>query len=326
MSQRTRGSGQPLLVACSGGADSSALALVLAAVKAPFAIAHVQHDLRDESLATADRLKAESLALALTVPFHWRLVHAATLPGNAEANARRLRYAALADMAKAAGFRYVATAHHAHDQLESLLMALLRGSSLRGLSGIHRARYLSEGQSFNRRLIRPMLECSPHDARALCTAAGWQWAEDHTNADVSRLRSALRHEVLPKLLGLRPTTAQAAVRLACIANDTRELLTLSVLHAERAAPPRRDANRSITWQRSDLRARSSLVLAETLKRAALQLTHGRGRDRLGYTRLRQAANLIRSSSTDPAELHWHDLILSITAHTVMLTQPNAEPD
>src|SRR5262249_13089156 len=120
------------LIACSGGGDSCGLALALAAaISNPadlLVIAHLVHDMRPESEPLAHRDAPRDLASALGLPFVERSIRVKTAGGNAEAVARRLRYQALAQLASEHGCPFIATAHHAQDQLETMLMALIRGS------------------------------------------------------------------------------------------------------------------------------------------------------------------------------------------------------
>jgi tRNA(Ile)-lysidine synthase len=122
--------------------------------------------------------------------------------GNAEATARRRRYRALARIARAQGCACIATGHHAHDQVETVLMALLRGAGPRGLAGMAPSRAVPGAPDL--RLIRPCLGLVRQDLQALCARCRWRWQEDATNADATRLRSALRTSVVPALLALRP--------------------------------------------------------------------------------------------------------------------------
>ncbi len=203
---------RPTLLAASGGADSAALALVLARKTGVKAIGHVVHDLRPPEQAQADRSLVEKLGEALDLPV--RIEHVNVKGGNAEASARRLRYEALARLAVNAGCRYVAVAHHADDVLETMLANLMRGSGPRGLRGPAPRRQLTDGVT----LVRPMLHVTRAQAEAICRASRWQWAHDATNDDPggadAPLRAALRARVLPVLEELRPGAAERAARAA----------------------------------------------------------------------------------------------------------------
>ena len=201
---------RPTLLAVSGGADSCALALALARNMGVLAIGHVVHDMRTKDQAEADRQEVEKLGRALGLAV--RVEHVKVGAGNAEASARRLRYAALARLAVDAGCSYVAVAHHADDVLETMLANLVRGAGPRGLRGPAPRRKLDEGVT----LIRPMLHVTRADAEDICRAHDWVWAEDATNADTGTadapLRAALRARVLPVLEELRPGASRRAAR------------------------------------------------------------------------------------------------------------------
>lgn len=211
--------GARILVAVSGGADSVALLRALAALavqkhwRLDLRVGHVHHHLRDEADAEADFVR--DLARTLALPFSRRDIRPADEAGNVEGNARRLRYAALAEMARDFDAEFVATAHHADDQLETLLMRLMRGASVRGMAGIRARRRLDE----RCRLIRPMLDVDHAAAVELLKDIGQLWCEDATNAAGPRWRARLRHDVLPVLRAMRP---DAAIKAAATARRLHE--------------------------------------------------------------------------------------------------------
>src|SRR5579875_1115245 len=138
------GGGAQLLVAVSGGPDSTALLAALAEL-APerglrLAAAHVDHGLRGPESA-ADRERAARLAHALGVPFCWRQAAVAPGPG-VEARARRARYAALEALARETGAARIVTGHTRDDQVETVLLRLLRGAGRSGLAGMRACRGL----------------------------------------------------------------------------------------------------------------------------------------------------------------------------------------
>lgn len=320
------GRGKPTLVAVSGGADSSALVLCLAAVGAPIALGHVIHDMRPAAEARADAQRVEVLGVALGVPVRVAEVRLAGAAGglNAEAGYRRLRYAALVDMARQAGCGWVATGHHAHDQLESVLMALARGSGPRGLAGLAPSRRLARGVM----LMRPMLGISPDQAKAVCQSAGWAWAEDPTNAETSRLRAAIRHTVLPPLLGARPSAARASVRSGPLlwgAAEALETLAGRVARAVVSGPDGR-AER-VVFARADLRTQPGAVVSTVIK-AAWQVVVEAERaavdvaaEREVRSRMRGLAAVVRavrSGSTDPKRFALGSVAVLVTAQQVQV--------
>lgn len=249
-----RDAGRPTLVACSGGADSSALAAALAGVNTNIVIAHIRHDLRPTADTQADESAARDLATRLDRPFASRTVQISEEPGNAESNARRARYRALAQIAEHHQLAFVATAHHADDQLETILMRLLRGAGPRGMAGIRPTRRLGA----HTRLVRPMLETTHQAATEFLARHRIPWAEDRTNQDLSRLRAALRHTVAPALRDVNPRAAIVAARSARSFADAADALASAVV------PPADADKRAARWFREDLARASRAVAAETL--------------------------------------------------------------
>lgn len=209
------GAGDRVLIACSGGADSVALLLASASLATldkwalDVHVAHVHHHLRDD--ADDDAKFVADLAERFDLRHHRRDIHPGDAPGNTEANARLARYEALADIAQAIDADHIATAHHADDQLETLLMRIIRGTGPRGMRGILPVRRCT---SDGGRLIRPMLVVTHDEAIAYLRACDHPWREDHTNADRSRTRARLRADVLPVLKSINPKASQNAAKTA----------------------------------------------------------------------------------------------------------------
>jgi tRNA(Ile)-lysidine synthase len=280
------------LVACSGGADSSALVLALAAVTGELVVGHVVHDLRPRDEAGGDRDAALALAGRLGLPFDEAEICARTLPGNTEANARRLRYTALEDLALRHGCAFIATAHHGDDQVETVLMALLRGAGPLGLGGIRPSRRLSDKLT----LIRPALALDRDECRRLCVAAGCAWREDLTNLDTSRLRAAIRSEIIPALKRLRPGLIRRVGDSATLLRDAAGLIDERAAALVEAA---RQLDDSILWPRGALRGQPDAVLGQAIRRAAGQLEGGRGADALGSAALGPLLRAIREWDAEP---------------------------
>jgi tRNA(Ile)-lysidine synthase len=177
----------PVLVGCSGGADSLALlALAVDGGLAPIAV-HVDHGLRTGSDREADVVT--DAAARLGAEFDARRVTVAPGP-NLEARARAARYDAL----EAARVEHHATAvlvaHTADDQAETVVLNLLRGSGSAGLAGM---------PSRRGHVVRPLLGARRADVRAECTRRELTPREDPSNDDLAFRRNWIRHEVLPLL-------------------------------------------------------------------------------------------------------------------------------
>jgi len=170
-----------LLLAVSGGPDSLAL-LLLACKSAPerVCVATVDHRLRPESANEA--VYVSEICERLGVP-HVTLVPSEPISGNLQSSARAARYALLEDAADQCGCSLIATAHHADDQLETLLMRLARGSGVGGMSGI-RAR--------NGQIIRPLLNFGKSELEDICQAAAIHPVRDASNDNPDFDRVAMR--------------------------------------------------------------------------------------------------------------------------------------
>lgn len=177
----------PVVVACSGGADSLGL-LVLAAEAglAPIAV-HVDHGLRPESSDDARVVATAADVLGV----QWQSVSIAVGAGaNLEARARDARYRALFDARVAHNATAILVAHTADDQAETVLLNLLRGSGSSGLAGMARTRDV---------IVRPLLRMRRADVRAIVESRGLSVVDDPTNADRRWRRAWIRHDVLPLL-------------------------------------------------------------------------------------------------------------------------------
>ncbi|HEX4131633.1 MAG TPA: tRNA lysidine(34) synthetase TilS [Pirellulales bacterium] len=214
--------GRTVLLAVSGGADSVALLRTVAAIRPSDAagrlvIGHFHHGLRGEA-ADADAKFVAALAERLGI--ECRVGHAdvaalAAQQGDGlEAAARAGRYEFFRDAAESIGARYVVTAHTADDQAETILHRIVRGTGLRGLRGMARARALGPAVS----LLRPLLEFRRAELREYLEAIGQAFREDTSNADRRYTRNRLRHDLLPLLAEqFNANVVEALARLGQIA-------------------------------------------------------------------------------------------------------------
>ena len=209
-----------MLVAFSGGPDSTALLLALHELlgdsgRGRLRAAHVDHGLQSESGDWAGHCKAQARSLGLTLACQEVEVRADGR--GVEAAARRARYEALAELMEPG--ECLLTAHHQDDQWETLLLRMLRGAGIAGLAGIREKRRLGHGW-----LLRPLLDLPRSDLRAWLRRKGASYIDDPSNRDTGFDRSFLRNDVLPLLRGRWPGAGGTAGRLARLAGETRELL------------------------------------------------------------------------------------------------------
>lgn len=199
--------GHPVVVACSGGPDSVALAAALHELSEPvgtipipssrnLSLAYVHHGLRadaDRDVVIVERL-AQNLGVAVDVA-NVSLPKGTSQGEGTEGLARKLRYEALTRIARARGARYLVTAHHAEDQAETVLFRMLRGSGESGLLGVERRRGLGPYVT----LVRPCLAISRRTLHDYAEQRGLAFVSDSMNADPKYLRSRIRQELLPLL-------------------------------------------------------------------------------------------------------------------------------
>ncbi|HZI96846.1 MAG TPA: tRNA lysidine(34) synthetase TilS [Actinomycetales bacterium] len=212
-------SGALVLVACSGGADSLALAAATAFV-APRAdlragAAVVDHGLQPGSneVAVAAAAQCESLGLG---PVRLERVLVAARGAGPEAEARTARLAALERLAAADGAVAVLLGHTLDDQAETVLLGLARGAGARSLAG------MAAGRGVFR---RPLLELDRTTVREACRLSGLDAWEDPSNADLGVARARVRGNVLPTMeAGLGPGVAAALARTASMLRDDADLL------------------------------------------------------------------------------------------------------
>jgi tRNA(Ile)-lysidine synthase len=210
--------GDRIGVGVSGGADSVALLHLLAEFRAKLGIhifvLHFHHQLRG---AEAD--EDECFVRDLAAEFQFEFIPGrADVAGEARRNgwnledaARRLRYRFFASVAASRGLDGVAVAHTADDQAETVLAHLLRGTGLAGLAGIYPVAGI---------VIRPLLDIGREELREYLRNLHCGWREDSTNQDTSRMRSRIRHQLLPVLRrDFEPLSVTRLARLAGLARE-----------------------------------------------------------------------------------------------------------
>lgn len=182
---------QKTLVAVSGGIDSMALAHLFLKAGLPFGIAHCNFQLRgDES--DKDEVLVREWAFANNIPFHHTRFETKQKMDEwkkgVQETARMLRYEWFAEVCEEYKYSYIATAHHANDNAETLMMHLFKGTGMAGLHGI---------PVKNDRVIRPLLFASRKEIETYVAANDIKYREDASNATDNYLRNEVRHHILP---------------------------------------------------------------------------------------------------------------------------------
>jgi tRNA(Ile)-lysidine synthase len=190
--------GGKVLLAISGGADSSALLHVLAALRLDIHCAHINHQLRtDEAQRDEDfvieqcqKLKVPVVTMKIDVRDY-----AKKSKLSIETAARNLRIEKLVEIAKEQNCACIATAHHKNDNAETIIDRLIRGTGLRGLCGIWPAKKFADGITF----IRPLLCATRDEIIRYMNDKNLKWCTDRTNTDFAYRRNFIRHRLLPAL-------------------------------------------------------------------------------------------------------------------------------
>lgn len=227
--------GDRIVVAVSGGPDSVAFLHIMHEISSshvPLELicAHVHHGFRSESDQEAEMV--EALAARLGLPFEWIK---ADIPsymkmtglGSQEA-ARDRRYAFLREVASKYDAASIALAHHADDQAETVMLHLLRGSGLSGLSGMKFKR-----REKNVELIRPCLRINKTDLVEACNTRGFPYVTDESNSLRKYRRNAIRLDVLPFLGQYNGQLTPSLNRLAEIVGDEDDFMEQGAYDAYR---------------------------------------------------------------------------------------------
>ncbi len=239
----------PLVVGVSGGVDSVCLLHVLVRRAPKYRLAlhivHVHHGIRGED-ADADAAFVRTLAQKYGLPFtlrHVDIPREARRPGvSLEEAARQWRYAILGQEAERVGARWVAVAHNADDQVETVLMHVIRGAGLAGLRGMRPNTWYGhlrlplippEARPTKRDLwlLRPLLRTSRSAIEAYVNQHHLTYRFDRSNLDTTYFRNRLRHHVLPMLEELNPQVRTALYTLGELAAADFELLQLLAAEA-----------------------------------------------------------------------------------------------
>ena len=225
-------------VALSGGLDSRSLLHVAASVREELGFElraiHVDHGLNPDSARWAERCRGWCAAVA--VPLDIARVQVSRIAElGLEAAARAARHAAFAE--RLDEDEVLLAAHHRDDQAETFLLRALRSPGYDGLAGMRPLRRFARGW-----LARPWLAVARADIRAEAEAAGLDWIDDPSNADIAHDRNFLRHEILPRLAQRWP---QAVAALATSAERAADLLALAEPEVQRLLARHRDLDPAV---------------------------------------------------------------------------------
>ena len=256
-----------VVVAVSGGGDSVGLTRALLRVRLPgtggLVLAHFNHRWRGAE-SDADEVFVRDLAAqwGLACQVGWGGDETGSANGSSEAAAREQRYAFLRRVCHQLGARYLAMAHTAQDQAETILHRIVRGTGLAGLAGIPACRPLSELTT----IVRPLLGTDRGDVEAYLRALGQSFRTDSTNADPGFTRNRIRLELLPLLReSYNSQVDQSLQRLGDLARQAQQLVDAVVdTHWDQAVTVRGDGSVRVDCEK--LRGVNELLAGELLRR------------------------------------------------------------
>lgn len=222
-------SGDRVLIGVSGGADSVCLLLILNGLKEEFkfdiSVLHFHHMIRTE--ADKDAAFVEDLCKRLNVPFYFYkedvIEYAKETGTTTEEAGRILRYKAFNECMKEHDINLLATAHHADDLAETMLLFLTRGTLLKGLSPI---------KVKNGNTIRPLLNVTKEEIKEYLLRNSETYCDDATNNDNDYSRNYIRNEIMPRLSKLNDKTTEHMVKTASFIDEATEILDDVVKTAE----------------------------------------------------------------------------------------------
>ena len=218
--------GESVLAGVSGGMDSMTLAHLFLAHKIPIALAHVNYGLRGEESEADEKFVADFAARA-DIPLYLHRVseiEMAAEGGSVQLVARKIRYNYFENTARDNGFKHISVAHHADDNMETVLLNLLRGTGIAGLTGM---------DIRNGKIIRPLLHFTRQEIHAYARSKDIEWREDSSNLADNYTRNRLRHHLLPWLLQEIPQGYAGFDATLGNMHEAEKLLEASVQHWEK---------------------------------------------------------------------------------------------
>jgi tRNA(Ile)-lysidine synthase len=263
--------GSRLLVAVSGGPDSVALLHVLHRIRLELGIylhvAHLNHGLRGaESDSDAGYVAnlAASMGLPATIEARDVAGYQADHRLSPEEAAREVRYSFLAQTACNVGAAAAAVGHTLNDQVETILLHIIRGTGTRGLRGLQPRSVLNfGGQPLT--VVRPLLEISREETETFCRDLQMNPCQDSSNLSLSPLRNRVRRELLPLLMNYNPEIFESLLRMARIAREDTAFLEDEGSKAWNKTVCRKDNN--FIFEKTSFQALSPAVQRQILRKA-----------------------------------------------------------
>ncbi|MGD9680252.1 MAG: tRNA lysidine(34) synthetase TilS [Candidatus Obscuribacterales bacterium] len=231
----------PLLVAVSGGGDSTALLAALSGIKDwKLTACHVNHHRRGKESDDDERF-----CLSLCESFGIELAVAHSRQEESDENSlRESRYRLLQDEARRAGASLIVTGHTLDDQIETMLFRLFRGTAPAGLTGMKPLRELSPGSGLY--IVRPLLAKTRKECLAYLLERGLEWRSDSSNESREYRRNYIRHQIVPLIESRFSGFRGSLSRLRTLIEDEQDFMD-RLARELRAQVEKRGENDSLTW-------------------------------------------------------------------------------
>jgi len=283
--------GDVIIVAVSGGADSVALLHALWTMKSELGIelivAHINHRIRGEDAdqdalfvqRLAERLGLASVVKKVDVPAFSKKIRAGL-----EETARKVRYEFLESLAKDSGAARIAVAHTADDQAETVLLNIIRGAGLDGLSGMSAVRG---------KVIRPLIESFRTDVETYLCENQLEWRTDITNLSLDYTRNKIRLKLIPMLEAeFNPRVKDSLISLSRLARDEAEVAE-SATELEFMAAAKEAGHESVVLDAALLKKLPRALLRRCIRKA-IEMVKGDLRD-IEYMQVERIAENVAES-------------------------------
>ena len=224
-----------IVIGCSGGADSTALAILLSAYSTKtninIKLVYVNHNLRDSEMINNEKTYVANLAKKYKFKYSSTEITKDEFKnnhkGSVENTARILRFNKLADEANQFNTKNIFLGHTATDKAETILFNIIRGTGLKGLEGIKKSTTKNINKN-NYFIMRPLLDIERKTTEVICKENGLIPMNDKSNNDLKYTRNKIRKTIFPLLKEINPKVVQSILDLGSLAKDTNESYELLV--------------------------------------------------------------------------------------------------
>ena len=213
-----------VIIACSGGADSTALSIIMSKIVLEYPLniklIYINHNIRDEEIINKEKTYVSNLASFLNFDYSFSDIKQnefnTTHKGSIENTLRVLRYEKLTINAQKFSSNVILTGHTATDNAETILFNIVRGTGLKGIEGINK-KLIKKTDSKNMQILRPLLDIQRITTENICSENNIVPMTDISNKDLKFTRNRIRNKIIPELNKINPKTIDALNKLGNIA-------------------------------------------------------------------------------------------------------------